>query len=112
MNEVDRSPPLLGVSGLRKRFGDHEVLGGIDLDVARGDRIAILGASGSGKSTLLRCLNFMELPSAGTIALAGPADRPRNLGQQRRTQLSGGGTDTHTAKSRHGVSSSSTCFRT
>ena len=55
---------LLRVAGLVKRFGDHDVLRGIDLDVAPGDRIAILGASGSGKSTLLRCLNFMERPSA------------------------------------------------
>ena len=62
---------LLKVAGLRKRFGDVEVLRGIDLDVASGDRIAILGASGSGKSTLLRCLNFMELPSAGTVSFSG-----------------------------------------
>ena len=65
--------PLLRVSGLRKRFGSHEVLSGIDLDVMPGDRIAILGASGSGKSTLLRCLNFMELPSAGVVELGGQA---------------------------------------
>ncbi|HJQ56591.1 MAG TPA: amino acid ABC transporter ATP-binding protein [Vineibacter sp.] len=65
--------PLLRVTGLRKRFGGNEVLRGVDLDVARGERIAILGASGSGKSTLLRCLNFMERPDAGTIALDGHA---------------------------------------
>jgi polar amino acid transport system ATP-binding protein len=65
--------PLLRVRGLRKRFDRTEVLCGIDLDVAPGDRIAILGASGSGKSTLLRCLNFMELPSEGTIELDGTA---------------------------------------
>jgi len=64
---------LLRVRGLAKRFGDHEVLRGIDLDVMPADRIAILGASGSGKSTLLRCLNFMELPTAGTVELAGQA---------------------------------------
>ena len=69
--------PLLRVRGLRKRFGDHEVLRGIDLDVMPGDRIAILGASGSGKSTLLRCINFMELPSAGVVELGGAGDRPR-----------------------------------
>jgi polar amino acid transport system ATP-binding protein len=63
--------PVLAVRGLRKHFGDDEVLRGIDLDVARGDRVAILGASGSGKSTLLRCLNFMERPSAGTVRLDG-----------------------------------------
>ena len=65
--------PLLRVSGLHKRFDAQQVLRGVSLDVMPGDRIAILGASGSGKSTLLRCLNFMELPSAGTVELAGQA---------------------------------------
>jgi polar amino acid transport system ATP-binding protein len=62
---------ILSVSGLSKRFGSNEVLRGIDLEVAKGERIAILGASGSGKSTLLRCLNFMEMPDAGTVTLDG-----------------------------------------
>jgi polar amino acid transport system ATP-binding protein len=64
---------LLRVTGLRKRFDINEVLRGVDLEVAKGDRIAILGASGSGKSTLLRCLNFMELPSEGVVELDGKA---------------------------------------
>ena len=63
--------PLMRIRGLRKNFGEHAVLRGIDLDVTPSDRIAILGASGSGKSTLLRCLNFMERPSAGVVELAG-----------------------------------------
>ncbi len=62
---------LLSVRGLAKRFGSNEVLRGIDLDVEQGERIAVLGASGSGKSTLLRCLNFMEMPDAGTVTLDG-----------------------------------------
>ncbi len=62
---------ILSVSGLSKRFGSNEVLRGIDLEVGKGERIAILGASGSGKSTLLRCLNFMEMPDAGTVTLDG-----------------------------------------
>ena len=62
---------ILGVSGLTKRFGGNTVIAGIDLDVQQGERIAVLGASGSGKSTLLRCLNFMEMPDAGTITLDG-----------------------------------------
>ena len=62
---------ILGVSGLTKRFGSNTVIAGIDLDVKKGERIAVLGASGSGKSTLLRCLNFMEMPDAGTITLDG-----------------------------------------
>ena len=64
---------LLNVRGLAKRFGANDVLRGIDLDVEPGERIAILGASGSGKSTLLRCLNFMEMPDAGTVTLDGQA---------------------------------------
>ncbi len=63
--------PLLRVTGLHKRFGALEVIKGIDLDVAPGECVAILGASGSGKSTLLRCLNFMELPTAGCVELGG-----------------------------------------
>ncbi len=68
---MSTTAPLLKVTGLHKRFGAHEVLRGVSLDVMPGERIAILGGSGSGKSTLLRCLNFMELPSAGTVELAG-----------------------------------------
>ena len=53
--------------GIHKRFGDHEVLKGIDLDAKQGDVISIIGASGSGKSTFLRCINFLEKPNAGEI---------------------------------------------
>jgi len=62
---------ILRVNGLTKHFGATDVLRGIDLEVTKGERIAILGASGSGKSTLLRCLNFMERPGGGTIELDG-----------------------------------------
>jgi polar amino acid transport system ATP-binding protein len=62
---------ILKVRGLGKRFAGNEVLRDIDLDVERGERIAVLGTSGSGKSTLLRCLNFLELPSAGEVELDG-----------------------------------------
>jgi polar amino acid transport system ATP-binding protein len=64
---------VLRVEDLHKRFGDHEVLRGIDLVVHRGETIVVLGASGSGKSTLLRCLNFLELPTSGRIYLDGVA---------------------------------------
>ena len=59
------------VEQLHKSYGDLEVLKGISLDAHDGDVISIIGASGSGKSTFLRCINLLELPSAGTITIAG-----------------------------------------
>ncbi len=64
---------ILRIDGLHKSFGDNHVLRGIDLAIAEGERIAILGASGSGKSTLLRCLNFLEIPSVGRVRFRGEA---------------------------------------
>ena len=52
-------PPILTARGIIKRFGNREVLRGIDLDAHRGDVITVLGGSGSGKSTFLRCLNLL-----------------------------------------------------
>jgi polar amino acid transport system ATP-binding protein len=63
--------PVVRVEGLRKSFGDLEVLRGVDLEVAHGEVIVVFGRSGSGKSTLLRCINFLEDPSAGTVEVAG-----------------------------------------
>lgn len=63
--------PLIDIKGLHKRFGDLHVLRGVDLEIHRGDRIAIIGGSGSGKSTMLRCLNFMEIPTAGQMTFDG-----------------------------------------
>ena len=62
---------ILRMEGVRKSFGGREVLRGVDLRVAEGEVIALLGASGSGKSTLLRCVNFLETPSAGRVLLRG-----------------------------------------
>ena len=62
---------MLTVRNVRKRFEDNEVLKGIDLEVNRGDVIAILGPSGSGKTTLLRCINFLERADTGTLTLDG-----------------------------------------
>ena len=61
----------LQVRGLRKKFGNNEVLKGIDFSLAKGEILSIIGSSGSGKTTLLRCLNFLELADAGTIAVDG-----------------------------------------
>jgi L-cystine transport system ATP-binding protein len=66
-----RGGRLLTVAGLRKSFGDHEVLASVDLTVDRGQVLALIGASGSGKTTLLRCLNGLEVPDGGTIDVGG-----------------------------------------
>ena len=62
---------LFSIKGLQKKFGDHEVLTGINLDIHNGERIAIIGPSGCGKSTFLRCINCMEDPSGGSIFFDG-----------------------------------------
>jgi polar amino acid transport system ATP-binding protein len=62
---------IVRLEGIHKRFGELEVLRGVDLDVARGEVVCILGPSGSGKSTLLRCVNLLEPPEEGEIFLEG-----------------------------------------
>jgi sulfonate transport system ATP-binding protein len=63
--------PATRVRGISKSYGKHLVFDGFDLDVARGERIAILGASGCGKSTLLRCIAGLEKADTGTITTLG-----------------------------------------
>lgn len=62
---------MISIRGLRKQFGPLEILKGIDLDVAKGEVIAIIGPSGTGKTTLLRCINFLDEPTAGSVAIDG-----------------------------------------
>jgi polar amino acid transport system ATP-binding protein len=62
---------MLKLEGIHKRFGDLEVLRGVDLDVTKGEVVCVLGPSGSGKSTLLRCVNLLEPPERGEIFLEG-----------------------------------------
>jgi polar amino acid transport system ATP-binding protein len=62
---------LIAITEVKKRFGDNEVLKGINLDVDPGEVIAIIGKSGSGKSTLLRCINGLEMIDDGSIMVAG-----------------------------------------
>ncbi|POH81292.1 ectoine/hydroxyectoine ABC transporter ATP-binding protein EhuA [Stutzerimonas stutzeri] len=64
---------LMTVRGLRKRFGDTEVIQGVDLDISEGEVVVVIGPSGSGKSTLIRCLNNLEPATAGDIMLTGSA---------------------------------------
>ena len=62
---------LMTVRGLRKRFGDSEVIRGVDLDIHEGEVVVVIGPSGSGKSTLIRCLNNLEPATSGEIVLTG-----------------------------------------
>ena len=60
---------MITVKNLHKKFGDNEVLRGIDYTVHDGEKIVVIGPSGSGKSTFLRCLNLLEIPTSGEIWL-------------------------------------------
>ena len=71
MNPQPATACAVSLRGIRKSFGALEVLKGVSLDAHDGEVISILGASGSGKSTLLRCINMLEVPSAGEVTVAG-----------------------------------------
>src|SRR5580765_4058753 len=69
--DVTEKAGLLVVDGVRKSFGELQVLRGIDLALAEHEVVCLIGASGSGKSTLLRCVNLIEPVDAGRIVLDG-----------------------------------------
>jgi polar amino acid transport system ATP-binding protein len=71
MAHAETLEPIVNIKGLRKCYGPNEVLKGIDLDVQRGEVIAIIGKSGSGKSTLLRCVNGLETFDDGALTVDG-----------------------------------------
>ncbi|HWN31117.1 MAG TPA: ATP-binding cassette domain-containing protein, partial [Pseudonocardia sp.] len=89
--------PLVRIEAVHKHFGELQVLRGVDLEVAQGEVVCLLGPSGSGKSTLLRCINHIEAISAGRIQVGDEVigyrqrgDRlhelsPRAIAVQRRT---------------------------
>ncbi len=69
--QVNPDAPAIQVRNLRKSFGDHEVLKGIDAEVDNGQVVCVIGPSGSGKSTLLRCVNLLEQPTSGDVFVEG-----------------------------------------
>ena len=79
--------PMLEITGVSKRFGDHAVLRDVSLSVPRGQTVVVIGPSGSGKTTLLRCINLLEDYEAGLIRLDG---EPVGYGMEknRRVRLS------------------------
>ncbi|NDW35003.1 amino acid ABC transporter ATP-binding protein [Salipiger sp. PrR007] len=82
---------MISIRGLSKTFNGTAVLDAIDLDIAPGERVVIIGPSGTGKSTLLRCLNFLDHPDAGRITIgevtldAARATRAEILALRRRS---------------------------
>ncbi|HUF63309.1 MAG TPA: ATP-binding cassette domain-containing protein [Verrucomicrobiales bacterium] len=82
------SPPYVEVRGLKKRFGRQEVLRGVDLDIAEGETLSVIGGSGAGKTVLLKHVLGLVQPDAGEICIGGTAIsqlRERQLGPVRRS---------------------------
>lgn len=77
------SENILEIKKLKKEFGKNKVLKGIDFDLARGEKVVVLGPSGSGKSTFLRCINRMEEPTSGEIKFNGELITDKNIRQMR-----------------------------
>lgn len=71
--------PLLSATGLVKRYGDLVALAGVDLSIAAGESVAVMGASGSGKTTLLHCLAAIVSPDGGSVRLSAPDAAPVEL---------------------------------
>ena len=69
---------MIKISGLKKSFGDLEVLKGIDQHIKKGEKVAVIGPSGSGKSTFLRCINRLETPTEGEILIEGESITDKN----------------------------------
>ncbi|MGT2710966.1 amino acid ABC transporter ATP-binding protein [Streptococcus oriscaviae] len=79
------SSSIISIKNLHKSFGKNEVLKGIDLEIAQGEVVVIIGPSGSGKSTLLRTMNLLEVPTEGTITFEGVdiTDKANDIFQMR-----------------------------
>ena len=80
MNRVDAAGPLLAIADLHKKYAALEVLSGISMSVARGEKVSIVGPSGSGKTTLLRCINYLEKPTSGHIYIEGNLIGEKQMG--------------------------------
>ncbi|WP_448953693.1 amino acid ABC transporter ATP-binding protein [Labrys neptuniae] len=76
---------MIRLNGLSKSYGMVKVLDGVDLAVAKGEVVCVLGPSGSGKSTMLRCINFLEQPNAGEIWIEGQRAYQTGAGRNTRT---------------------------
>ena len=97
---------VVKVENLYKRFGQLEVLRGINMEVDKGEVVVIFGRSGSGKSTLLRCVNFLEDPTEGIVEVSGIRLEGGHRTRGKREQIDS------SASTRGWCSSSSICSRT
>ncbi len=68
---------MIELKDLHKSFGQNQILKGVDLKVNRSEVVVIIGPSGSGKSTLLRCVNYLEVPTSGTVTIDGETITPK-----------------------------------
>jgi ABC-type polar amino acid transport system ATPase subunit len=85
--DKSKGEPIIRVRDLHKYFGALHVIKGVDLDVAPGEVVTIIGPSGGGKSTFLRCINFLEDPSAGTIEVDGVEIKAREPAGDKRKHI-------------------------
>src|SRR5215831_41785 len=87
------SPPLLSLRGITKNFGQTEIIRGVDLTIAAGERHAVIGPNGAGKSTLFNLISGLVAPSEGEVRLDGkvisglPANKVNRLGLSRSFQV-------------------------
>jgi phospholipid/cholesterol/gamma-HCH transport system ATP-binding protein len=84
---AEKEIPVMTIQGLRKAFGEHEVLRGVDLHVNQGENLVILGKSGTGKSVLIKCLVGLEWPDAGSIDIYGQDISTLNYGNMNALRL-------------------------
>ena len=100
---AENKEPIISTRGLVKKFAGKTVLRGIDADIYEGEKVAVIGPSGSGKSTFLRCLNLLEIPTAGKISFGDDViyesdyyaqkDKLNDLKDKKRAYLSGADDD-------------------
>jgi phospholipid/cholesterol/gamma-HCH transport system ATP-binding protein len=84
---AEKEIPVITIRGIRKAFGEHEVLRGVDLHVNKGENLVILGKSGTGKSVLIKCLVGLEWPDDGTIDIYGQNISTLNYGEMNALRL-------------------------
>ena len=84
---AEKQKPVITIRGIRKAFGEHEVLRGVDLHVNQGENLVILGKSGTGKSVLIKCLVGLEWPDDGTIDIYGQDISKLNYGEMNALRL-------------------------